>query len=161
MPLKAAQLAGLIETHAAALRLWIRRRCEASEDVVQDAFCRLAVEEPAPENPAAWLYRVCRNLAEKQRLSDQRRRQREATRSLPEASAINPTGGLELAEALEAVDELSDDLREVLIARIWGQLSLEEVAGLCGISTATAFRRYQSALEQLRSKLLPVAKEHS
>jgi RNA polymerase sigma-70 factor (ECF subfamily) len=41
----------------------------------------------------------------------------------------------------------------VLVARVWGQLSLEEVARLCGVSTATAFRRYEAALKTLRAKL--------
>lgn len=70
MPLDAAELAKLIENQAACLQLWVRSRCAASEDVVQEAFCRLAVQEPPPDNPVAWLYRVCRNLADKQRLSE-------------------------------------------------------------------------------------------
>jgi RNA polymerase sigma-70 factor (ECF subfamily) len=56
-------------------------------------------------------------------------------------------------DAIAAVEELADELREVLVARVWGQLSLEEVGKLCGVSTATAFRRYEAALKALRSKL--------
>ena len=153
MPLDAAQLAELIERQAAPLRLWIRSRCASAEDVVQEAFCRLAVQEPPPENPVGWLYRVCRNLAEKQRRSDQRRRERERARAQWEAAASDHADPLEIAEAVAAVEELDDELREVLIARVWGQLSLEEVAKLCGVSTATAFRRYRAALKVLRSKL--------
>ena len=70
MPIDAVQLAKLIESQAASLRLWVRGRCASGEDVVQEAFCKLATEEPPPENQVAWLYRVCRNLAEKQRLAD-------------------------------------------------------------------------------------------
>ena len=43
MPLNAAQLAKLIESQAVCLRLWVRSRCASGEDVVQEAFCRLAV----------------------------------------------------------------------------------------------------------------------
>ena len=152
MPLDAAKLAELIEGQAASLRLWIRSRCASPEDVVQEAFCRLAVQDPTPNNPVAWLYRVCRNLAEKQRLGDSRRRRREEIRA---QAVTTPTqrDSLELAEAVAAMEQLDAELREVLIARIWGQLSLEEVGRLCGISTATAFRRYQAALEMLRSML--------
>ena len=152
MPLEAAKLAELIEGQAASLRLWIRSRCASPEDVVQEAFCRLAVQDPTPNNPVAWLYRVCRNLAEKQRLGDSRRRRREEIRA---QAVTTPTqrDSLELAEAVAAMEQLDAELREVLIARIWGQLSLEEVGRLCGISTATAFRRYQAALETLRSML--------
>lgn len=153
MPLDANQLAQLIANQAACLRLWIRSRCTSTEDVVQEAFCRLAAQEPVPDNPVAWLFRVCRNLADKQRLSDRRRRNRELQRASTWQRNQRDVDPLELQETLAAVDRLEDDLREVLIARIWGQLSLAEIGRLCGISTATAFRRYEAALQQLRLKL--------
>jgi RNA polymerase sigma factor (sigma-70 family) len=154
MPLDAVQLAKLIESQAASLRLWVRGRGQSADDVVQEAFCRLAAAEPSPENPVAWLYRVCRNLAEKQRLADQRRQDREQARAQPETAA-GQADPLELAEALAAVECLTPELREVVVARVWGQLSLEEIGKLCGVSTATAFRRYEAALKELRSKLEP------
>lgn len=153
MPLDAAQLANLIESQAGPLRLWVRTRGGSCEDVVQEAFCRLAVQEPVPMNPVAWLYRVCRNLAESERLSDERRRQREQVRAQSLFSGGGPSDPLELVEVLRAVEELDSDLREVVLARVWGQLSWEEVGRLCGISTSTAFRRYETALKSLRSKL--------
>ena len=153
MPLDALQLAHLIDTQTASLALWVRSRCASGEDVVQEAFCRLAAEEPPPENPVAWLYRVCRNLAEKQRLSDERRRTREQARARLEVAPSDGADPLEIAETLAAVEELDDELREVLVARVWGQLSLEEVGNLCGVSTATALRRYEAALQALRAKL--------
>lgn len=155
MPLDAVQLANLIESQAASLRLWVRSRCASGEDAVQEAFCRLAVQDPPPENPVAWLYRVCRNLAEKQRLSDHRRQERERVWAYDTAAKSDASDPLELREVLAAVERLDAELREVLVARVWGQLSLEEVAKLCGISTSTAFRRYQAALQSLRSKFEP------
>jgi RNA polymerase sigma-70 factor (ECF subfamily) len=122
---------------------------------VQEAFCRLAAAEPAPENPVAWLYRVCRNVAEKQRRTDQRRVQRERAWSELHNVGTSDVDPLEIAETLAAVESLDDELREALVARVWGQLSLEEVAQLCGVSTATAFRRYHAALQALRAKLTP------
>lgn len=153
MPLDAAQLANLIERQAATLRLWVRSRCASPEDVVQEAFCRLAATEPPPENPQAWLYRVCRNLAERQRLSDKRRHEREQTKAQFEVQTGNSTDPLVMADVLAAVEQLDDEHRDVLVARLWGQLTLEEVAKLCGISTSTAFRRYEAALQTLRVKL--------
>ena len=87
-------------------------------------------------------------------MSDQRRRKREEARAQPEAVRNDAADPLELAETLAAVEQLDDELREVLVARIWGQLSLEEIGHLCGISTATAHRRYQAALQALKSKLV-------
>ena len=160
MAFDAIQLANLIETHAGSLRLWVRSRCTSSEDVVQEAFCRLAVQEPAPDNPVAWLYQVCRNLAERERLTDVRRRKRENVYARSEIASGNHDDA-ELAETIAAVEDLDDELREVLVARVWGQMSLEEIGKLCSISTATAYRRYEAAIETLRSKLEPQTENRS
>jgi RNA polymerase sigma-70 factor (ECF subfamily) len=153
MPLDAAQLADLIDAQAATLRLWVRSRCASPEDAVQEAFCRLASQEPPPDNPVAWLYQVCRNLADKQRRTDDRRRSRETVHAQRTNTQTNSTDTLELAETVAAVAQLEPNLQEVLVARIWGGLSLEDVAKLCGVSTATACRRYQAALAALQTIL--------
>ena len=126
-----------------------------AEDVVQEAFCRLAVQDPPPEQPVAWLYRVVRNLAETQRLSGRRRRFREKQVAAGESVNADPAERLSVDEAVNAVMQLDAPLREVVTARIWGQLTFEEIGVLCNISTATASRRYRNALEQLR-KLMSV-----
>jgi DNA-directed RNA polymerase specialized sigma24 family protein len=122
MPLNAERLAVLIEQHGAVLKVWTRSRCGSSEDVVQEAFCRLAVAEPPPDNPVAWLYKVCRNLAEKQRLADTRRQRRERDHSANVVACAGPIEHAERAEAVAAVEQLEETLREVLVARIWGGL---------------------------------------
>ncbi len=155
MPVDPLQLAQLIEQHARTLRLWVRSRCASSEDVVQEAYCKLAVQEPPPDKPVAWLYRVCLNLAEKQRLSDTRRQRREQAWAQQKSSTTNTDDPSNLTEILAAVETLDAEQREILVARIWGKLSLEEVAEICGISTTTAFRRCNAALQTIREKLLP------
>ncbi|MGL4460941.1 MAG: RNA polymerase sigma factor [Planctomycetia bacterium] len=151
MPIDAVRLAELIERRAGALELWVRGRCAAPEDAVQEAFCRLAVQEPIPDDSTAWLFRVCRNLADKQRRADGRRQRRERLHAVaPPDDASDP---LEVAETLAAVEALADELREPLVARLWGGLSLTEIGVLCGTSTATAFRRYNAALDALRTAL--------
>ena len=153
MPIDAQQLAKLIEDHAGSLRLWIKSHCASSDDVVQEAFCKLLAQHPQPEQPVAWLYKVCRNLAEKQRLADARRRKREREYAHSEVTSNKSVESCEMTSTLKAVESLDQALREVLVARLWGQLSLEEIGKLCGISTTTAFRRYESALQALRTKL--------
>ena len=153
MPLPGTAIAALINAHAAALRLWLAPQCASPDDAVQEAFCRLAVQDPPPDRPAAWLYRVARNLAGKQRVGDQRRQRREAERAVPEAIHSDPSSRLEQGEALAAVMRLKDPLREVLVARLWGQMTLVEIGEVCGISPATAMRRYEAALEQIRQEL--------
>jgi RNA polymerase sigma-70 factor (ECF subfamily) len=156
MPIDATELATLIESQSGPLRLWVRSRCgdgdAAVDDVIQEAFCRLAVQAPAPDNPIAWLFRVCRNLAERARRSEHRRRKRER-RWADRPERQGPADPVEIAEMLAAVESLEETLREVVVARIWGRLTLDEIGQLCEISTATAFRRYEAALRELRVKL--------
>ena len=154
MPIDALRLAKLIERHGASLQLWVRSCCDSPEDAVQEAFTRLATQDPEPDIPVAWLYQVSRNLAIKRRLSDRRRRDREFASAQTEVVAT-PADPLEIADLRVAVAALADELREVLVARIWGQLTLEEIGQMCGVSTATAFRRYREALEALRTKIEP------
>lgn len=153
MPLSAEQIAAHIERHAVPLQIWIGRRCQGAEDVVQEAFCRLAVADPPPEHVVAWLYRAARNLAENQRVAVRRRRNREERAAVAEAVHDDPSERLIADEVLISVMRLDDPLREVVTAHIWGQLTFEEIATLCGISTATASRRYRDALEQLHRLL--------
>ena len=155
MPFSADQLATMIERHAVPLQLWVGRNSITPEDVVQEAFCRLAVLDPPPEQPVAWLYRVVRNLASTQRLSRKRRRFREKQVAAAESIEADPSARLHEDEAVNAVMQLENPLREVITAKIWGQLTFEEIGVLCDISTATASRRYRNALEQLR-KLMGV-----
>jgi RNA polymerase sigma-70 factor (ECF subfamily) len=53
----------------------------------------------------------------------------------------------------QAIAGLSHDLREVLVLRIWGDLSFPAIAQLMDSPVATAKSRYRYALEQLRETL--------
>ena len=48
---------------------------------------------------------------------------------------------------------MPDELREVLVARIWGGLTFEQIAEVLQTSTSTAFRRYEEAISYLRTRL--------
>jgi RNA polymerase sigma-70 factor (ECF subfamily) len=54
---------------------------------------------------------------------------------------------------LEHLDALPPDQREVVVARIWGGLTFDEIAALVGEPRTTVYRRYGEALEVLREKL--------
>ncbi len=60
----------------------------------------------------------------------------------------------EEAELLrDAVQTLSEKLREVIVMKIWGGLTFAQVAEVLKISHNTAASRYRYALEQLEKKL--------
>src|SRR3954464_15710175 len=56
-------LGELLDRHAAALELYARQWCDTPEDVVQEAFLKLAGLRELPQSPSAWLFRVVRNGA--------------------------------------------------------------------------------------------------
>ena len=154
-PLEPEDLSRLLDRHGAALVLYARQWCESPEDVVQEALVQLVQQRPPPENVAGWLYRVVRNAAISSARSAKRRSRREkavAHRGEPwfESSAGDR---LDAQEATQALASLRIEQREVIVARLWGGLSFEEIATLTGTSTSTVHRWYHSDLEALRERL--------
>jgi RNA polymerase sigma factor (sigma-70 family) len=146
-------LADLIADHAAALVLFARQWCDSPEDAVQDAFCKLASASP-PDDAVAWLYRVVRNAAIDAGRSARRRVQREqvAARSVL-WFAESEIDGLDAKMAVAALEALAPEMREVIVARLWGGLTLEQIAIAMSCSVSTAHRRYEAGIAALRERL--------
>jgi RNA polymerase sigma-70 factor (ECF subfamily) len=147
------ELGRLYREHAPALRLYARQWSSGDEDLVQDAFVKLVQQWPAPEQILPWLYRVIRNGALAANRGLQRRRRRESRVTTAEAWFSEAEDSLDGREATRLLAELPLDQREVLVARIWGGLTFEEIARLAGCSLPTAHRRYQAGLVALRERL--------
>jgi RNA polymerase sigma-70 factor (ECF subfamily) len=149
------QLAQLIETQAPALVLYARQWCAAPEDVVQEAFVKLAVQQRPPDNPVAWLFRVVRNGAISAARAAQRRRWHESRASRQTEPWFQPSeeGALDAAEATRRLQELPLEQREIIVAHLWGGLTFEQIARVVGCSSSTAHRRYLDGLTVLRDKL--------
>jgi RNA polymerase sigma factor (sigma-70 family) len=149
-------LGRLLDRHADALALYARQWCEVPEDVVQDAFVKLAAQRRPPDDPAAWLFRVVRNGAINAAVAARRRRRHEAAAAaeMPGWFAPEPGGGAIDPESAEAeLRALPIEQREVIVARLWGGLTFEQIAELAGCSSSTAHRLYQSGLTTLRGRL--------
>jgi RNA polymerase sigma factor (sigma-70 family) len=149
-----AQVARLVDTHAAALVLAARQWCCEPEDVVQEAFIKLVRQRPPPTDSIAWLYRVVRNGAIDVGKIARRRLRRESSVARPERWFVeNEIDGLDAETAVAALERLPGDQREVIVARHWGGLSFEQIAGVVGCSASTAFRRYTAGVEELRKQM--------
>lgn len=153
MPLDPADLGRLYRELAPALRLYARQWGGCADDVVQNAFVQLARQSPPPEAVLPWLYRVVRNDAIAWQRGAARRRQREQRASAPEAWFSAAEQRLDASEATRLLAELPLELREVIVARLWGGLTFDEVARLVGCSLPTAHRRYETGLARLRERL--------
>jgi RNA polymerase sigma factor (sigma-70 family) len=151
-------LGNLLDQHAAALELYARQWCDTPEDVVQDAFLKLAGLRAWPENPAAWLFRVVRNGAIDAGLAARRRGRYEtaaASRTDPWFVA-DPRPRPDSIDPDQAAAELSTlpiEEREVIIAHLWGGLTFEQIAEVASCSSSSAHRLYARGLTTLRERL--------
>jgi len=148
-------LGRLVDRHAAALVLYARQWCAAPEDVVQEAFVKLTLQRPPPDNPLAWLYRVVRNAAVSAARADRRRRRHE-TRAAERAAVwfeAAPGAALDGRAASAALHGLPLEQREAIVAHLWGGLTFTEIAAVAGCSSSTAHRWYVAGLNALRERL--------
>ena len=145
----------LAKEHAAALVLYARQWCGTPEDVVQEAFLKLVVQKKPPDNPLPWLYRVVRNAALMANRAERRRRHHEtvAAARAPAWFVDSDVAGLDAAAVAAALRSLPPPQSEVLVARIWGGLTFEQIGEAVGCSAATAYRTYIAGLSALREKM--------
>jgi RNA polymerase sigma-70 factor (ECF subfamily) len=148
----------LVDAHCGALILFARQWCAAPEDVVQDAFLKLVVAREKPRDVVAWLYRVVRNGAIDAGKIARRRTGREQAAARRESDTsrwfIEPEiDGLDAHTVVAALQHLSGDQRETIVAHLWGGLTFEQIATVSGCSASTAFRRYSTGIESLRKEL--------
>lgn len=149
-----AKVTQLLDEQFAALSLFASQWTDSAEDCVQEAVLELARQTSPPDNIVAWLFHVVRRRAMTAHRSSSRRRRHEAMAArLVRVSNERNDSAIDVEELLIALDELGDDEREVIVARMWGGLGYAEIAMSLEISTATAFRRFESGLKNLKTRL--------
>jgi len=164
--LSSDELSALWRQHAAALRLIARGRCGtiidgAADDCVQEAFVRLAAAEPPPREPASWLLTAVRNAAIDALRSQRSRVRREQAVAADRPQWLEPvdTASLDQPSADDvqiALQQLDDTTRDIVIAHLWNDMTFREIADAINLSAATAHRRYEAGIGQLR-KLMSTA----
>jgi RNA polymerase sigma-70 factor (ECF subfamily) len=149
-----AELGQVLDRHGSALVLYARQWCDSPEDVVQEALLRWMRQQPPPQRPVAWLYRVVRNAAMSAVRSATRRQRHETKAAAEQTWFVAPEGlALDAQTATAALAELPLDQRETIVARLWGELTFDEIAELTGVTSSTAHRRYVAGLTELRERL--------
>lgn len=139
-------------------RQWLR--AAAAEDAAQEAFVKLMALKESPSNVKAWLYLATQRAALDAVRSDRRRQRRESV-ALTESGGteplfnVSPADPIDAADAEAALGGLPGELREVVLLRIWGQLTLAEIAKITDAAISTVHHRYATALGMLRQKLEP------
>lgn len=149
-------LAELVERYAAALVLYARQWCATPEDVVQTAFLKLVRLRTPPDNLLPWLYRVVRNGAIDASRAARRRSKYEnaaAEAARPWFDPPDDPTGMDARTASDALAKLPAEVREIIVAHLWGGLTFEQIAQAVGSSAATCYRRYAAGLDVLRNQL--------
>ena len=139
-------------------RQWTRSQADA-EDVVQDAFVRFwRHQRQLPGEPMALLVTSVRRAAFDLARRETRRGAREefAGGGIEDNAPIFQTSleGDDRREAIEAaLRQLPPEQREVLVLKIWGELTFEQIAAELDLPPNTAASRYRYALAALRKEL--------
>jgi RNA polymerase sigma-70 factor, ECF subfamily len=137
-------------------RQWVQSAADA-EDIVQEAFVKFWRRNHDIDNRGL-LYAAVRSLSLDFIRRDARRARREATVLAETEPVVEPHFELEddtQSALAAAVESLPRDQREVLVLKIWNDLTFSEIAGALGISQNTAASRYRYALTNLKKTLQP------
>jgi len=160
-PIPSQPLSALIEEHAEFLFRFAYRLSGSAvdaEDLVQQAFLAAHTKIDQVRDAAktrAWLVAVLRNA---------HRKQCRRERPLPMSSlhtAPEPVTEADLEPLLnadsvqEALQELPEEFRSVLILFYFNDLSYKEIAELLEVPIGTVMSRLSRGKAQLRSRLLP------
>ena len=136
-------------------RQFVRTSADA-EDIVQDAFVRFWRKEHSIQNRGL-LYATVRSVALDLLRRDIRRARREATASLDMEQITEPQFDFDdgaQQELAAAIDLLPVEQREVLVMKIWNELTFVEIGDALGISQNTAASRYRYALAALKKNFV-------
>lgn len=122
-----------------------------AEDVLQEVFIALMQRASAPEQPGHYTVRAYRNRA----LNYRRSLWRRLTRELESARWFEPSSGESPTEraAMRCLADLPAEQREVVVLKIWHQMTFEAIGELLSISPNTAAGRHRYGLQKLKACL--------
>jgi RNA polymerase sigma-70 factor (ECF subfamily) len=135
-------------------RQWTRTQADA-EDVVQDAFVRFwRRQRGLSGDPLPLLLTSIKRAAFDLARRHGRRETREAFASVDEpVFESSPVRDERRVQLEAAIARLPASQREVLVLKIWGGLTFEEIASQLAIPANTAASRHRYALEAIRHEL--------
>ncbi len=129
--------------------------CQDAEDILQEAFYRFAqysVRWKMVKNPKAFVFKVVRNEANrflKRKIAQQKTMQMNSGYKSAIASVIQGPDGSSEKLLAESLARLPDDQREVILLKVFEEMTFKEIARICGLSVNTAASRYRYGLSKL------------
>ncbi|RCK78961.1 MAG: RNA polymerase sigma-70 factor, ECF subfamily [Candidatus Ozemobacter sibiricus] len=116
---------------------------DLANDLVSETFVRLlqTVEKGGmPENPRAWLMKVCRHLVIDHLRKSDRQGQAPSLMSSTPGGKDPAQSAMNKRDIEDALGRLPDELREVLVMRYFFDLRSHEIADLLGNKTPGSVR---------------------
>jgi len=128
---------------------------DLAQDAVQNAFARLMGQWRAPRDVQAWLFRTVRNdaITRLRRQERQSRHGRLISTQQPIWFESRPEDLMDARTAQEILMTLPPAQREVVLLRIWGQLSLKQIGRIVGHPLTTVHSRYRAALAAIKERM--------
>ena len=122
-----------------------------AEDVLQDTFLALMKLVTEPEKPINYCIRAFRNRA----LNYRRSLWRRLARELESKAWFDryPHDSPKEHAAMRCLTQLPPDQREVIVLKIWSQLTFDAIAALLEISPNTVAGRYRYGIQKIRACL--------
>lgn len=136
-------------------RQFVRSIADA-EDIVQEAFVRFWRKQHPIENRAL-LFATVRSISLDLLRRDARRARREAEAIAEADQSVPPqldTASESQRALAAAIDLLPAEQREVLVMKVWNELTFADIATVLEISPNTAASRYRYALVALKKTFI-------
>lgn len=147
-----------LRRHGPALLLFARQWSSShadAEDFLQDGFLRFWKNRARGRDRVAYLYACVRSAAMDSGRGRRRRELRERAAQPAEPSPFQPNADRaeRQAQIEAALARLPGDQREVVVMKIWGELTFAQIGQISSVPTATAAARYRLALARLAADL--------
>lgn len=145
------QVTQLADQYGASLVLYARQWTRDPDDALQEALLAFFQLDDLPRDSAAWLFTTVKRKA----LNHARRESRQYKHAESWAQQqdawfeVDQDQKLWADEVCEQLQQLPAIEREIVVARVWGELRFEQIATLVGQSRSSVHRRYQAALAKL------------
>lgn len=151
------RLAGYFDMYSDRLMLYARHWLpgDLAQDAVQSAFVRLMGQVREPRDVPAWLFRTVRNAAITTLRQHKRRSRHQRLIRLEQTAWFEsrPENLIDAQAAQQALMSLPSAQREVVLLRIWGQLSLQQIGRIVGSPLTTVHSRYKAALAAIKERM--------
>jgi RNA polymerase sigma-70 factor (ECF subfamily) len=162
----------LFDRHATVVFRFLVRRVGVDEadallgEVFRVAFEKRASYDTTYVNARPWLYGIATNLLARHRRTEARRLRATARLIARHVAAADPADDVAATldatqlwpSVADAVTNLPEDERDVLLLYVWEELSYDEIAAALGVPVGTVRSRLNRARAKLRELRAPIGR---